>query len=122
MTVCGRIKGVTRNHEWIADLFSLLAVALLFGTIWVAIEFQRPLLDWISANVILHVPVIALLAVLDVFLIVVFLNIGSSRFSADRSEENCFGTFRGRRHGGASIGTMFHNWISHMEQVNKKHR
>ncbi|MCB1858075.1 MAG: cell division protein BolA [Gammaproteobacteria bacterium] len=122
MTVCAKIKGVTRSHEWIADLFSLLAVVLLFATIWVAIEYQRPLLNWMSVNVIFHVPIVVAAALADAFLIIVFLNIGSSRFSEGRQDESCFGTFPGRRQGGASIGTMIRNWVSHMEHVNKKHR
>ena len=30
MSVCANVKGYARRHEWVADLFSLLAVALLF--------------------------------------------------------------------------------------------
>ena len=121
MTVCSRIKGVTKGHEWIADLFSLIAVALLFGSIWAGIEYQRNLLEWISQNVILHGAAIAALVVADVFLIIVFLAIGSSRFG-DTPDNRCFGTFRGRRRGGASLGSVFHSWLHHMENVNKKHR
>jgi len=121
MTVCNKIKGVTRSHEWIADLFSLLAVVMLFGTIWAGIEYQQRLLGWMSQNVILHGSSVIAAIVLDVFLIILFLNIGSSRFS-DSPEENCFGTFRGRRRGGTSLGKVFNSWLHHMENVNKKHR
>ncbi|MCB1759206.1 MAG: cell division protein BolA [Gammaproteobacteria bacterium] len=121
MTVCSRIKGVTKSHEWIADLFSVLAVALLFGSIWAGVEYQRSVLGWISQNVVLHGSAIIALIVIDVFLVVLFLSIGSSRFSDDPGER-CFGTFRGRRRGGASIGRAFFSWLHHMENVNKKHR
>lgn len=121
MTVCNKIRGITSSHEWVADLFSLLAVVMLFGTIWAGVEYQRPLLVWMSQNVILHGSSVIAAIVLDVFLIILFLNIGSSRFS-DSPGENCFGTFRGRRRGGASIGKIFHSWLHHMENVNKKHR
>lgn len=80
MAVCSKIKGVTRKHEWVSNLFSLMAVVMLFGTIWAGVEYQRPLLSWMSQNVILHGGSVIAAIVLDVFLIILFLNIGSSRF------------------------------------------
>ena len=121
MAVCSKIKGVTRKHEWVSNLFSLMAVVMLFGTIWAGVEYQRPLLSWMSQNVILHGGSVIAAIVLDVFLIILFLNIGSSRFSEDPGA-NCFGTFRGRRRGGASLGSAFFSWLHHIENVNKKHR
>ncbi|HEB95725.1 MAG TPA: cell division protein BolA [Sedimenticola thiotaurini] len=121
MTVCARIKGFARHHERIADLFSLLAVALLFGSIWVGIFYQNDLFEWMGRNVILHGSAVVLAIVADVFLIILLLSIGSSRFEGE-GEGGCFQTFRGRRHGGSSLGTAFRNWIDHIENVNKKHR
>ena len=31
MSVCKNIKGFTRKHQWLADLFALLAVAIVPG-------------------------------------------------------------------------------------------
>ena len=121
MTVCSQVKGYARHHERLADFFSLLAVALLFGSIWVAISYQQQIFDWMTQNILLHGSGVVLLIVFDVFLIFMFLNIGSSRFT-DEEDAACFGTFRGRRHGGPSLGTAFNNWVHHMEHVNKKHR
>jgi len=121
MSVCGKIKGYTREHHWIADFFSLLAVVLLFGSIWVGIYYQPILFDWMRVNVILHGSAVILAIALDVFLIILLLSIGSSRFAEDDSGA-CFRTFRGRRHGGSSLGTAFKNWVDHIEHVNKKHR
>ena len=121
MSVCTKVKGFARHHEHVADLFSAMAVALLFATIWTAIEYQAVLFEWMGENVILHGSAVVAGLVLDVLLIFVFLNIGSSRFSASE-EDSCFGTFRGRRHGGPSLGTAFSNWVDHMENVSKKHR
>jgi len=39
MSVCKNIKGFTRKHEWLADLFALLAVAILFGSVLLGILF-----------------------------------------------------------------------------------
>lgn len=121
MSVCARIKGFARHHERIADLFSLLAVALLFGSIWVGIYYQTLLFEWMGRNVILHGSAVVLAIVADVFLIILLLSIGSSRHLED-DQGGCFRTFKGRRHGGASLGTAFKNWIDHVENVNKKHR
>ena len=121
MSVCSNVKGFMRHHEHIADLFSLLGVALFFGTIWVAIDFQTLAFEWMKQNVILHGSAIIAALIFDVFLIFMFLNIGSSRFS-EEGDDTCFHTFRGRRHGGPSLGAAFNNWLDHMEHVNKKHR
>jgi len=121
MTVCSRIKGFTRTHEWIADSFSLLAVMLLFASIWAGIEYQAKIFELLGENLVLYAPLLVAIVLLDVFLIFAFLNIGSTRFT-DQQDGRCFHTFRGRRHGGVSIGNAVSNWINHIEQVNKKHR
>jgi hypothetical protein len=119
MSFCSRIKWFARNHERVADFFSLLAVVIFFATIYAAIEYHNPLLSWMKTNVVLHVPVVVGAIALVVALIFFCLAVGSARFS---EEEACFRTFRGRRHGGPSLGSVFHTWIDHMEHVNKKHR
>ncbi|PLX60062.1 cell division protein BolA [Sedimenticola selenatireducens] len=124
MTICSQIKGYARNHERIADFSSLLAVALLFSTILIVIDYQASIFSWTQQSILLHGPAVILLLVLDVFLIIMLLNIGSTRLEGpgDNQSDRCFGTFRGRRHGGFNLGTAFRNWVQHIEQVNKKHR
>lgn len=124
MTICSRIKGYARNHERIADLSSLLAVGLLFTTIWIFIDYQTSIFSWTRESLLLHGPAVILLLVLDVFLIFVLLNIGSTRLEGPGAPQadRCFGTFRGRRHGGSNLGTALRNWVHHIEQVNKSHR
>lgn len=123
MTICSQIKGFGRTHERLADLSSLLAVVLLFATIWVAIDYQAAIFSWTRQSILLHGPAVILLLVLDVFFIILLLNIGSTRLEdAAHPSDRCFGTFRGRRHGGFNLGTAFRNWVHHIEQVNKKHR
>lgn len=121
MTVCSNIKSYTRHHERIADLFSLLAVILFFASIWFGISFQQQIIEWVGINIILNGSLAILALVINVLLIFVFLNIGSSRFTEEENDA-CFGTFRGRRHGGPSLGSAFKSWLHHMEHVNKKHR
>ena len=122
MSVCSRIKGYTRHHERIADLFSLLAVVLFFGSVWFVIEYQGLIFGWIKANMVVHGSVVAVTVMVVVFLVFALLSIGSSRFAGEEEDVSCFRTFRGRRRGGVPLGAMFHNWLDHMEHVNKKHR
>jgi len=119
MTVCREIKQFSRTHERIADTFSLLALALLLATVWVVLSYHQQVVAWISTNVLLHTPLVVLALVLDVFMILGLLMVGSARFGEDN--ERCFGTFPGRRNFRSKTG-IFGAWIAHMENVGKKHR
>jgi hypothetical protein len=118
MSVCDNIKIVTRRHEWVADLFSVLAVALLFASIWAVLEYNAVLLDWMRQRALLHTPVVVGAGVLDVFVIFGLLCVGATHCEG----EGCFRTFRGRRHGAGSLGKVFSSWLHHMEHVGRKHR
>jgi hypothetical protein len=120
MSVCKEIKGYSRRHERVADFFSVMAVALLFGTLYVAIAYHQMILGWLQQDVIINSALAISALVADVFFIYVFLNIGSAKFADEN--EGCFHTFSGRRSGSGSVGTMFTSWLRHMEHVGKKHR
>lgn len=120
MSVCKNLKGYARHHERVADFFSLLAVALFFGTLLLGATYYNPITSWIKQDILLHAPTLILLLLVDIFLIFLFLNVGSARFTSE--EEGCFQTFRGRRAGSGSIGMMFNSWLHHIEHVGKKHR
>ena len=123
MSVCSQLKKVSRTHERLADLFSLLAVILFFATILVAVQYYGVIGNWIAKDMVLHLPLVVAGIVLDVLLIFIFLNVGSSRFTEEGEEESCFGTFQGRRTGaGGSLFSAFSHWVKHMEDVNKKQR
>ncbi|MEW8585647.1 MAG: cell division protein BolA, partial [Candidatus Thiodiazotropha sp.] len=111
MSVCKSLKGYTRKHERLADLFSLLAVALLFGTLYIVLAYHTPIVGLLKRDAVIHVPIAVALLLLDIFLMYMFLNIGSARFSEE--DESCFHTFKGRRSGSGSIGIMFSNWLHH---------
>ncbi len=119
MTVCREIKTFSRTHERIADFFSLLALGLLFGSIWAIVANYQRVWAWIELDVPVNTSIVIAVLVLDVALILGFLAIGSARFGEDG--ERCFGTFRGRRTQHSSTG-MVSAWISHLENVGKKHR
>lgn len=120
MSICTTVKDYTHRHHWVADVFSLLAVALLFASIWVLIDFHLVLLDWMQDNVVIRVPAVVAAIALDVALIFGLLCAGSQR--CPEGSDDCFRTFRGRRHGGPSVYAAFQSWLHHMENVSKKHR
>lgn len=120
MSVCKNLKGIARRHEWLADLFSLFAILLLFGSLYLGAVYYSPLLSWMQADAILHVPAVIALLVFDVFLIFLFLSLGSARYGG--ADEGCFHTFRGRRTGSGSVGLIFNGLLHHIEQVGRKHR
>jgi hypothetical protein len=120
MTVCKEIKTFSRAHEHIADLFSVLAILLLFATVWAILQYHQVVLEWWSQNLVMNSAILVAALVLDVFLVLGFLAVGSARFGDN--DERCFGTFHGRRnHMGAPFGA-FRAWLHHMENVSKKHR
>jgi len=118
MSICSNIKDLSQRHGWLSDFFSVLAVVLLFASVGLALHFERAIMSWLSANWVLHVPLLVGALALDVLVIFGLLCAGTGRCD----EGACFRTFRGRRHGGPSIGSAFSNWIRHMEHVGKKHR
>lgn len=117
MTVCTSVKTLVDRHEWIADLFSVMAVALLFGTVWAIAQYYEPIWAWIRHNPLVAVPSVVAAGIADVALIYTLLCAGSQRCE----DGKCFRTFRGRRHG-SSGGGAFSNWLKHMERVGKFHR
>jgi hypothetical protein len=97
-----------------------LAVVLLFGSIWATLEYYPLVVDWLRRDALLHGAALIALLVVDVFLILGLLAVGSARFGED--DEKCFGTFRGRRNYNGSPVGLFRIWINHMEGVGRKHR
>jgi len=119
MAVCASVKTLVQRHEWVADVFSLLAVALLFGTVWAATEYFDWVLGWISDKPLVAMPLVVGALIADVVLIYSLLCAGSQRCE----DGKCFRTFRGRRHGSSgSPFSAFSSWLKHIERVGKVHR
>jgi hypothetical protein len=119
MAVCNDLKEFSRTHEGIADFFSLLAVLLLFASVWGTLQYYQPVLAWVGGNVLVRTPMLMAALALNAFAILGLLAVGSARYGGD--DERCFGTFRGRR-GNHSARSPFSVWVRHMENVGKKHR
>ena len=120
MSICKEIKGFSRTHERIADFFSLLALIVLFGTIWVAVAYYQDISTWLRHDWLFHGAQLVGAILVIGFLMLALLALGSSRFAGD--DEKCFGTFAGRRNYNGSPIRWFSAWVSHMESVGKKHR
>jgi hypothetical protein len=119
MGVCRQIQQYSSHHEWVGNLFSLLAVGLIFGTVGLSLQFYADIAVWLDQNLVFHGVLLAGALVLDLVLIMACLAIGSSR--ADEEDKPCFATFQGRRAGGSPFA-VFSAWLQHMENVGKKHR
>lgn len=119
MLVCKDIKKFSRTHETIADLFSLLAVALLFASVWATLEYHQAVLQWLGGNYLTRGPLLVIGLALNAFAILSLLAVGSARFGEE--DERCFGTFRGRRAQHGNKG-MFGAWMEHVDHIGRKHR
>jgi hypothetical protein len=119
MAVCKDLKAFSRTHEGIADFFSLLAVMLLFASVWATLEYYQPVLAWVGGNALVRTPMLVVALALNAFAILGLLAVGSARY--DGEDDRCFGTFRGRR-GSHSARGPISAWVRHMENVGKKHR
>lgn len=85
----------TCKHEWIADLSSLFAVVLLFGSVWIIMRYHHVTLDWIQGHSLLENMLAYAFVLFDAVLIVSLLCFGPSCHANNKS---CFGTFKGRKH------------------------
>ncbi len=83
------------KHEWIADLSSLFAVILLFGTVFIIMRYHNVTLDWMLGHSLLENVAAHAILLLDVILIVSLLCFGPS---CHANKKSCFGTFKGRKH------------------------
>ena len=119
MSVCSPVKDLVRRHEWIGDLFSVLAVALFFATIWAGSQYYDQVWNWINHKPEIALPLVTGSLIVDVILIYGLLCAGSQRCE----DGKCFRTFRGRRHGqSGSVFSAASHWLKHMERVGKIHR
>ncbi len=118
MSICCSIQEFGRKHEVLAGFFSLLAVVLLFATVWLALQYHMMVLDWLARFPLLHLPVLMFGLVVEGFLIIGLLALGAERKPTDL---DCFRTFRGRRGGGSPWGAP-ENWMQQLEQYLARHQ
>ena len=100
MTDISRIELDTRQdakvckHEWVADFSSMIAIILLFVSVYLIMRYHNVTLDWMTNGSVLQTIGAYALVMLDAVMIVSLLCFGPTCHERDKS---CFGTFKGRR-------------------------
>ncbi|NNJ91967.1 MAG: hypothetical protein HKP55_09845 [Gammaproteobacteria bacterium] len=82
------------KHEWVADFSSLVAVILLFGTVYLIMRFHNVTLDWMTGGSLLQTVSAYTIVLLVAVIIVSLLCFGPTCHEHNKS---CFGTFKGRK-------------------------
>jgi flagellar biogenesis protein FliO len=82
------------KHEWVADFSSLVAVILLFASVYLIMRFHNVTLDWMTDGSMLQSLAAYAIVLIDAVLIVSLLCFGPSCHEHNKS---CFGTFKGRK-------------------------
>ena len=82
------------KHEWVADFSSLIAVILLFGSVYLIMRFHNVTLDWMTDGTMLQTIIAYAIVLLDAVIIVSLLCFGPTCHEHNKS---CFGTFKGRK-------------------------
>ena len=82
------------KHEWVADFSSLIAVILLFGSVYLIMRFHHVTLDWMTDGTMLQTISAYTIVLVDAVLIVSLLCFGPTCREHNKS---CFGTFKGRK-------------------------
>jgi hypothetical protein len=95
MAFCRYLKVHCLSSEAARSTFALLGVGLLMASVWVAIEYQVPIREWIAHNVLLHGLLFGAATLTDVLLIFGTLCLGFSECS--EAERRCRHAYRGRR-------------------------
>ena len=113
----GRIKWFVMTHEWAANISAFLGVALFLATVWVAIDYQRPIVHWLDANELLHWPMFGIVCAINVLMMTTFVRLGFADCSKD---ETCAEVYRGR-HGRALFPEML-DWVDHLGEKKRSQR
>ncbi len=95
MRFCPNIKGFCLKNEWAAGTFALLGAATLFATIWVAINFQPLIYQWLKQDILSHGLLFGAAVLADLLLVFGLLCLGFGECAEeDRKSPH---TYRGRR-------------------------
>ena len=95
MSVCSYFKSHCLARESVRTAFAALGVALLMGSVWVAIDYQLVIRSWIADNVLVHGLMFGAGTLADVLLIFGTLCLGFSECSEE--DRRCRFAYRGRR-------------------------
>ena len=113
----GRFKWFCMTNEWAANTMAFLGVALFLTTVWVAIDYQVPITEWLHRNELVHWPMFGVVCAVNVFLMTSFVRLGFADCSKD---ETCAEAYRGR-HGKALFPGML-DWVDHLGEKRRPGR
>lgn len=82
------------RHEWLADVSSMVAVFLLFGSVFAIMQYHSVTLEWMQGHSLLENVLAYAFVLLDAVLIVSLLCFGPACHANNKA---CFGTFKGRK-------------------------
>ena len=86
--------GQSCKHEWIADVSSMTAVILLFGSVFGIMFYHDQTLEWLTGESLFRTIIAYGFILLDAVLIVSLLCFGPN---CHQNNQSCFGTFKGRK-------------------------
>lgn len=104
-----RLKWFCMTHEWAANIFAFIGVAWFLATVWVAIDYQLPIKNWLNENHLVHWAMFGVICAANVYMMTSLVRLGFADCSKD---ETCAEAYRGR-HGKALFPGLL-EWVDHM--------
>lgn len=116
MVYCKVLRKYCVEHEWASNAFAVLGVTQFLATVWVTIEYQRPILGWLFENILVHGPLFALICAANVAVMASSVCLGFS--DCGKEGTDCRHAFRGRGTGTKVLPRAW-DWI---DSLGGKHR
>ena len=115
---CRTLRSFCLEHEWVRNGFAFFGAALFVTTIWVSIEYQLQILDWIRQNTLVNLAILGGVSAVNHTLMFGSLCLGFSDCS--EADKNCMHAYRGRGKG----GPLYPEMIGFVDSLGKnpKHR
>lgn len=116
-SVCNRLRLYCLGHEWARNGFAFFGAALFVATIWVSIEYQRLILNWIGENILLNLAILGAVSAVNLTLMFGSLCLGFSECAEE--DKNCLHAYRGRGKGG-QLFPGASSWIDNLGKNPKR--
>lgn len=98
ISLCKMLRKFCLDREWARNAAAFFGAALFVATIWVSIDYQLVILDWIRDNVVVNLAILGAVSVVNLTLMFGSLCLGFSECS--EADKNCLHAYRGRGKGG----------------------
>ncbi len=97
-TACNGLRQYCIDHEWARNAFAFVGAALFVTTIWVSIDYQLEILEWVRENILINLAILGLVSAVNLTCMFGSLCLGFSECSEE--DKNCLHAYRGRGKGG----------------------